>query len=131
MASKNQEKPKTKIDDIKLEIAKQKKARPELEPPDTQQDSGGKRAMNLKKGPTATAQYLQIDYDDLELYERIGRGAYGSVYHALWKSRDKIVAVKKLLQLENEVKYIYRVLEFVNNSTIIFVLDKGWCPKHL
>jgi hypothetical protein len=31
MASKNQEKPKTKIDDIKLEIAKQKKAEADLE----------------------------------------------------------------------------------------------------
>ncbi len=54
-----------------------------------------------KKAPK-NSQYLEIDYDDLELYERIGRGAYGSVYHGLWKSRNKVVAIKKLLQLENE-----------------------------
>lgn len=50
------------------------------------------------------ADYLEIDYDDLEIYERCGRGSYGSVYRGLWKSRNKIVAVKKLLNLENEVQ---------------------------
>lgn len=50
------------------------------------------------------ADYLEIDYNDLEIYERCGRGSYGSVYRGLWKSRNKIVAVKKLLNLENEVR---------------------------
>ncbi len=48
------------------------------------------------------ADYLEIDYDDLEVYEICGRGSYGSVYRALWKSRNKIVAIKKLIHLENE-----------------------------
>ena len=48
------------------------------------------------------ADYLEIEYDDLELYEICGRGSYGSVYRALWKSRNKIVAIKKLIHLENE-----------------------------
>ena len=58
--------------------------------------------MSKPKKAPKNSQYLEIDYDDLELYERIGRGAYGSVYHGLWKSRNKVIAVKKLLQLENE-----------------------------
>ena len=52
------------------------------------------------------ADYLEIPYEDLEIYERCGRGAYGSVYRGLWKSRNKEVAVKKLLQLENEAEVL-------------------------
>lgn len=48
--------------------------------------------------------FVKIDFGDLQFYERLGSGATGSVYRALWKSRQKIVAVKKLLNsLESEV----------------------------
>ena len=47
------------------------------------------------------ADYIEINEDDLTFYERCGRGAYGTVYRGLWKSRNKIVAIKKLLQLDN------------------------------
>lgn len=48
--------------------------------------------------------FVKIDFGDLEFHERAGSGATGSVYRALWKSRQKIVAVKKLLNsLESEV----------------------------
>ena len=47
--------------------------------------------------------FLQVDISDLEFYERCGNGAFGCVYRARWVSRDKEVAVKKLLQLGNEV----------------------------
>ena len=69
-----------------------------------------------QKKAAKKSQYLEIDYDDLELKDRIGRGAYGSVYHALWKSRDKVVAVKKLLQLENEVnkcKFFFLLIQYI------------------
>ncbi len=62
--------------------------------------------LNKPKKAPKNSQYLEIDYDDLELYDRIGRGAYGSVYHGLWKSRNKVVAIKKLLQLENEANVL-------------------------
>ena len=62
------------------------------------------KALSEKPASEKTATYLEIEYDDLDLFERCGRGSYGSVYRGLWKSRDKEVAVKKLLQLEEEVE---------------------------
>jgi len=48
--------------------------------------------------------FVKIDFNDIEFYERAGSGASGSVYRAHWTSRQKIVAVKKLLNsLESEV----------------------------
>lgn len=47
--------------------------------------------------------FVEIQFTDLEFYEKLGGGAAGSVYRAKWKSKDKIVAVKKLLELEKEV----------------------------
>lgn len=49
---------------------------------------------------------LQIDFDDLLLYERCGSGTYGSVYRAYWKSNQQEVAVKKLLTVDKEVVQI-------------------------
>lgn len=43
--------------------------------------------------------YVQIDFEDLEFFEKCGGGAFGSVYRARWKSQDKEVAVKKILSL--------------------------------
>lgn len=60
-------------------------------------------ATRTTAATTKTTDYLEIDYDDLEIYERLDSGAFGSVYRAKWKSRSKIVAVKRLLNLENEV----------------------------
>ena len=48
--------------------------------------------------------FLEIDFQDLEFYETLGRGAAGSVYKGLWRSKEKIVALKKLNLLENEVE---------------------------
>ena len=47
--------------------------------------------------------FVEVDFSDLEFYERLGEGSAGSVYRALWTSKQKIVAVKKLLILEKEV----------------------------
>ena len=49
------------------------------------------------------ATFYEIDFDNLEFYERCGGGTFGSVYRAKWKSEDLIVAVKKLLVLDKEV----------------------------
>ena len=48
--------------------------------------------------------FVEIQFTDLEFYEKLGGGAAGSVYRAKWKGKDKIVAVKKLLELEKEVR---------------------------
>ena len=48
--------------------------------------------------------FVEIDFADLEFYESLGSGSAGSVYRAFWKSREMIVAVKKLLIIEKEVK---------------------------
>ena len=49
--------------------------------------------------------FVEIDFSDLEFFERLGSGAAGTVYRAFWRSREKVVAVKKLLQLESEVTH--------------------------
>ncbi|XP_078702996.1 mitogen-activated protein kinase kinase kinase 20-like [Branchiostoma floridae x Branchiostoma belcheri] len=52
------------------------------------------------------ATFVEIDFTDLEFYERCGGGSYGSVYRALWKSAKLEVAVKRLLVLEKEVEVL-------------------------
>ncbi|XP_048238941.1 uncharacterized protein LOC124124523 [Haliotis rufescens] len=61
------------------------------------------------------ATFCEIDIEDLVFYERCGGGTFGSVYRALWKSQDMVVAVKKLLMLEKEAQ----VLSVVSHRNII------------
>lgn len=49
---------------------------------------------------------LEIDFNDLEFYECLSSGTYGTVYRAKWKTPNCIVAVKKVLVLEKEVKRV-------------------------
>lgn len=46
---------------------------------------------------------LELQYDDFEFFEKLGDGSFGSVYRGWWKSKDKEVAIKKLLVLGDEV----------------------------
>ena len=57
---------------------------------------------NVEKKRSAMP-FVEIDFSELEFFERLGSGAAGTVYRALWKTQEKVVAVKKLLQLEAEV----------------------------
>lgn len=50
------------------------------------------------------SSFVQIKHEDLLFYENCGGGSFGSVYRALWISRDKEVAVKKLLKIDKEVR---------------------------
>lgn len=54
--------------------------------------------------PTRAMPFVEIEFSELEFYERLGSGAAGSVYRAFWKAQEKVVAVKKLLELEKEVQ---------------------------
>ena len=58
--------------------------------------------------------FHEIDFDDLDFYERCAGGTFGCVYRALWKSLNKEVAVKKLLLLEKEVNL---------NSYLLYILN--------
>jgi sterile alpha motif and leucine zipper-containing kinase AZK len=59
---------------------------------------------------------MEVDIEDLEFHEHAGGGAYGSVYKAFWKSRERIVAVKKLLSVdENELQ----VLSMLSHRNIV------------
>ena len=79
------------------------------------------REINQSIPPLAQVlpDFLEVDISDLEFYERCGNGAYGCVYRARWISRDKEVAVKKLLQLDDEV-YLDFII-FIINYRVIFL----------
>uniref|UniRef100_T1JAY9 Mitogen-activated protein kinase kinase kinase n=1 Tax=Strigamia maritima TaxID=126957 RepID=T1JAY9_STRMM len=62
-----------------------------------------------------TLGLVEVDYGEFEFYEKCGGGAYGSVYRAGWKSKDTIVAVKKVLVLEKEAQ----VLSILSHKNII------------
>ncbi|KAL5007152.1 hypothetical protein ScPMuIL_015958 [Solemya velum] len=62
-----------------------------------------------------TSGFCEIDFHDLEFFERCGGGTFGSVYRALWTSRKKEVAVKKLLVLDKEAE----VLSVLSHRNII------------
>lgn len=47
--------------------------------------------------------FVKLDISELEFFEKLGGGASGSVYRARWKTRDKIVAAKKMLAMDKEV----------------------------
>lgn len=46
--------------------------------------------------------FVEIAFSDLEFFEKLGGGATATVYRGRWKSKNMIVAVKKLLLLERE-----------------------------
>ncbi|XP_020490181.1 mitogen-activated protein kinase kinase kinase 20 isoform X1 [Labrus bergylta] len=59
--------------------------------------------------------FVQIRFDDIHFYENCGGGSFGSVYRARWISKDKEVAVKKLLKIENEAE----ILSVLSHRNII------------
>ena len=43
---------------------------------------------------------VDIEYSDLEIMEKVGSGRFGSVSKGRWISRNKIVAIKTMTELE-------------------------------
>ncbi|RVE57993.1 hypothetical protein OJAV_G00204770 [Oryzias javanicus] len=62
-----------------------------------------------------SVSFVQIRFDDIHFFENCGGGSFGSVYRAKWVSRDKEVAVKKLLKIENEAE----ILSVLSHRNII------------
>ncbi|XP_025094561.1 LOW QUALITY PROTEIN: mitogen-activated protein kinase kinase kinase 20-like [Pomacea canaliculata] len=70
----------------------------------------------------------EIELEDLIFYERCGGGTFGSVYRALWRSQNMIVAVKNILVLEKEAQ----VLSVLSHKNIIrffgaVIQDPSFC----
>ncbi|XP_051943541.1 protein kinase Npk [Hippocampus zosterae] len=61
------------------------------------------------------SSFVQIKHEDLLYYENCGGGSFGSVYRALWISKDKEVAVKKLLKIDKEAE----ILSVLSHKNII------------
>ncbi|XP_034038278.1 protein kinase Npk isoform X1 [Thalassophryne amazonica] len=61
------------------------------------------------------SSFVQIKHEDLLFYENCGGGSFGSVYRALWISRQKEVAVKKLLRIDKEAE----ILSVLSHKNII------------
>ncbi|GIY88376.1 mitogen-activated protein kinase kinase kinase 20 [Caerostris darwini] len=81
------------------------------------EDSGGGSTLGScsDEASDITSPFVEVDFNDIEFYERCGGGAFGCVYRALWKSQNKIIAVKKLLVLEKEAQ----VLSLLSHKNII------------
>ena len=56
--------------------------------------AGGNEKQPLLAGLINDSQFEQIDVDEIQLAERIGKGTYGEVYRGVW--RGTVVAVKKV-----------------------------------
>ncbi|XP_046846393.1 mitogen-activated protein kinase kinase kinase 20-like [Xenia sp. Carnegie-2017] len=77
-----------------------------------------RRACNVhvrRRAVIYNMSYVEILFDELEFGECIGYGSFGSVFKASWKSKEKVVAVKKVLRLDNEAD----VLSLLSHRNII------------
>ena len=58
--------------------------------------------MNLLVLFPSAKGVTRIEYDDLEVRERVRMGAFALVYKGFWKSQDTVVAVKCLTRLNHK-----------------------------
>ena len=49
----------------------------------------------------------EIVFNDLDFYESLGRGGSGNVYRALWKSKQRVVAAKRLVDDPNKEVMVF------------------------
>ena len=51
---------------------------------------------------------VDIEYSDLEIMEKVGSGGFGTVSKGRWISKNKVVAIKTMVELEErEVRFIW------------------------
>ena len=61
-----------------------------------------------------------IAHNDLGFLDRLGEGGSGIVYRGLWKSMNKVVAIKKVDNIdEREVHFIVRMMKLPSRLTLI------------
>ena len=71
------------------------------------ENDGNLQKDELEEAADIPMSFVQIGYSELDFMECCGEGTFGSVYRAVWLSQgNKIVAVKKLNEIDNEVKKI-------------------------
>ena len=89
---------------------------------------------------------VQIDYTDLELGACLGEGGFGAVFHGKWKSKGKVVAIKKVTgQLNprevhipnslpahpNVIQFYGAVLKLPNCCVVLEYAENGSLYDHL
>ena len=64
--------------------------------------------MSIPHSPFISAetdpQLSKIELADLEFMDNVGAGSFGKVWKGRWKSKNKIVAIKKVMELEKQLK---------------------------
>lgn len=63
--------------------------------------------MSNTGGGDFSSAYPIISRSDLVIGQQLGCGSFGSVYRAVWKSRNMTVALKKVFMLEKEVCFLF------------------------
>lgn len=74
-----------------------------------------------------------ILFSDLEFMEKVGGGGFGEVWRGRWKSKKRIVAIKKFKELEKrEVRQpLYTILESIVLTVALFCSCTAMKVDHL
>ncbi|KAL6079285.1 putative Serine/threonine protein kinase-transforming protein Rmil [Balamuthia mandrillaris] len=80
-----------------------------------------KRALLRNKRKKRLTRTKQMDFDEIKIDERIGKGSYGEVYRGTW--RGTVVAIKKLpyylREMENSKERFNFMQSFVEETNIM------------
>ena len=61
---------------------------------------------DITESSLETLGLAEIEFSDLEIKEKVGGGGFGTVSKGRWISKNKIVAIKTIVELdEREVSY--------------------------
>ena len=71
---------------------------------------------------------LNIEYSDLEFKEKVGSGGFGTVSKGRWISKNKIVAIKMLMDVEEREVILLGYWLGVQGSVLARPTPKGALP---